>query len=69
MNREELIRDRISYWDGRAKDAIKAADFAHEQLRIHVEELAALGGCAMSEYVEKPHLTLLQGGLSESLDK
>lgn len=64
MEREDMILERIAYWDVRASDAIKAADYAHNQLRIHVEALAALGGCAMSE-MDKPHLTLLQGGLSD----
>lgn len=62
MTHEEAVRDRISYWDERAKDALIAADYAHNQLKMAVEELAALGGLAMGE--TPPHLTLIQGGLN-----
>jgi hypothetical protein len=61
-NRQELLEAQASYWQQRAEQGLRAADYANGQLRLVFEELGRLGIGAMSETT--CHLTLLDGGLS-----
>lgn len=61
MNREEMLVERARHWEERSTAAIRAAEYANEQLRLTMEELASLGCMAMSE---GPDLKLIQGGLA-----